>query len=457
VPIFKRGLLLLSILASISAQDIVKESIDSTLISLNKSSEIEILLDSILIEGGDLGDYYSLSKIIGENDTKLEYELFSQNAFIDSLIFIDDVSVTKRIQKLIFKTMVGTTPTVETQSTFNSIFTTNNYVSAKSVYQIVRYENEKVGAVIRWEPVSESYFSGIIGANRSDDDSWVFNGQLDLHFENSWNTLNRIDVNWRRLDEDSQLLKLDFEEPYIFGLPVGSRFTYEQDLRQGLYVRTDLSGSIILHKEKFGDWYFGSRNTQINVTASGVALGIEKLKSNSLFLGSILNRTNDRWIPTSGFKYNMQIEIGQQKTNDENQFNVTGKIRTAWVSRMISTVYLKSDLLAEGIWVRDGFVHPGQKMRFGGINTLRGYNEDFFQSNWIIIPNLELQLIPNISSNYFIFLNSAIQDQYNPKPYGYGFGITQLNKNTVIKIIYGIGRDDSFSNGKIHLSLITRI
>ena len=156
-----------------------------------------------MIEGGDLGDYYSLSKIIGENDTKLEYELFSQNAFIDSLIFIDDVLVTKRIQKLIFKTMVGTTPTVETQSTFNSIFTTNNYVSAKSFYQIVRYENEKVGAVIRWEPVSESYFSGIIGANRSDDDSWVFNGQLDLHFENSWNTLNRIDVNGSILQQYS--------------------------------------------------------------------------------------------------------------------------------------------------------------------------------------------------------------------------------------------------------------
>ena len=457
MPIFNRGILILSILTSIYAQDFANKSLDSALINLDNFSKVEMYLDSVLIESGNLGAYYRLTKIISGNDTKLKYKIHAQNSFVDSLIFFNTVQVTKRIQYLVFKSLVGTTPTFGTQFAFNSILKSNKYVPTKSFYQLVRYENEKVGAVIQWEPISESYFSGIIGANRSDDESWRFNGQLDLHFENVWKTLNRIDVNWRRLDEDSQLLKLDFEEPYIFGFPVGGRFSYEQDLWQGLYVKTDLSGSIVLHMEKFGDWYFGSRNTHINVTSSGDMLGIEKLKSTSLFWGSILNRTNNRWIPTSGFNYSMQIEIGQQRTNDENQLNVTGKIQTDWVHRINSVFYLKFDLLSEAIWIRDGFVHPGQKIRFGGVNTLRGYNEDFFQSDWLIIPNLELQLIPRISSSYFIFLNTALQDQYNPNPYGYGLGITQVNKNVVVKLIYGIGRDDSFSNGKIHLSLITRI
>jgi hypothetical protein len=133
------------------------------------------------------------------------------------------------------------------------------------------------------------------------------------------------------------------------------------------------------------------------------------------------------------------------------------KVETGFITKISNNFQLFIELYTEGVWVRDGTVHPGQKIRYGGINSLRGYSEDFFQSNWIVIPNLELQYVSDKTDNYFLFFNSAIQDQYSPYPHGYGFGITQVRKNTVVNLIYGIGRDDKLSDGKIHVSFITRI
>ena len=102
-------------------------------------------------------------------------------------------------------------------------------------------------------------------------------------------------------------------------------------------------------------------------------------------------------------------------------------------------------------------MHSGELIRYGGANNLRGYTEDHFKSDWAIIPSVEYNI--NLGSNQKIALFSdfALQDTYKPIPFGYGIGFTQVTKNSVLKLYYGLGRGDAVKNGKIHLQFLTRL
>ncbi len=110
-----------------------------------------------------------------------------------------------------------------------------------------------------------------------------------------------------------------------------------------------------------------------------------------------------------------------------------------------------------GSWVENGQIHKGQKIRFGGINSLRGYRDDQFISANLCIPTMEL--VSNIRKDIQVltFVESAIQKEYIPYPLGFGFGIKQISKGSIISATIGYGRGDPLSEGKLHIKFSSRL
>ena len=126
-----------------------------------------------------------------------------------------------------------------------------------------------------------------------------------------------------------------------------------------------------------------------------------------------------------------------------------------WKINSLLSYHMKINV--KGSWVKNDKIHKGQKIRFGGINSLRGYRDDQFISTNLCIPTIEL--VSNISRDiqFLTFVESAIQKEYIPYPLGFGFGIKQISKNSIISATIGYGRGDILSEGKLHIKFSSRL
>ena len=95
--------------------------------------------------------------------------------------------------------------------------------------------------------------------------------------------------------------------------------------------------------------------------------------------------------------------------------------------------------------------------RVGGATTLRGYRENQFRGASVGWLNIEYRFITGKISRLFLFSDvgfiSDRQQQGDISRYSYGAGIRASTAIGQIGIDFGIGEGDSFTNGKIHLSL----
>ena len=97
---------------------------------------------------------------------------------------------------------------------------------------------------------------------------------------------------------------------------------------------------------------------------------------------------------------------------------------------------------------------------FGGSRSLRGYRENQFRGKVISWANLEYRFILGRNSRLFLFNDwgwyqipqaSEIKEELLP---GYGLGFRFETGLGILGVDYGLGKGDSFGQGKIHFGLI---
>ena len=54
-------------------------------------------------------------------------------------------------------------------------------------------------------------------------------------------------------------------------------------------------------------------------------------------------------------------------------------------------------------------------------------------------------------------MESAIQKEYLPYPLGFGVGIKQVSRNSIINATIGFGRRDPLSEAKLHIKFSSRL
>ncbi len=428
---------------------------DNDTLTVNNFDEVGIKLDSLLFNSDNIGEYFRLIQI--NSDSSITYNRKSINITLDTLIFRNDDEIRISVLKQIFKPLLRTRPTVQTVKMFSTIVNSTPFITNKSKIDFGINKKQRVGAAVDLKSNFNNYFSGLISVSRSDEQKWSMNGEMDIHLENQWKTANTVDLHWRRLDEESQILNLKYEEPHPLGLPIGVSLAYNQDLREGNYVNTNSAVGIIKTVPGIGKLGFGGKNTKINSTAKGDSLGLENLTTQSIYIDGSIDYRNDYWLPSRGFFVALYSDIGKRIVNDANTVIISGKAKVEKYFPLWGNNKIALKLLGNGNWINLGTLHLGELIRYGGANNLRGYVEDHFKSNWVIIPSVEYTILFGSNQQITFFSDFAIQDTYKPFPYGYGIGFTQVTKNSVLKLFYGLGRGDSIKTGKIHLQFLTRL
>ena len=423
-------------------------------LSVNQYDEIQEQINAQLNSENDIGKYFILKEI--NSDSTISYAELNEKVKLDTIIFINE-EINLAVQKQIFKSIEKTLPLQNTQRQFKIIKNSYPYLKNMVNPSFGLYQKNKIGMILDAQPNFNNYFSGLIGAYRSDEQKWEVTGQLESHLENTWKTAGIIDLFWKRLDNESQILNLKYEEPHPFTLPIGISLQYSQDLRAGNYVHSNSAVGVVKSVPGIGKLSFGGKTTTINTTSKGDSLGLTDLEAQSIFMNGLMDFRNDYWLPTVGYFLDINGEIGSRTSSDSSsiRYAIAGEFEKYFPIFKNTTLLTK--IYGGGTWLNKGNLHDGELIRYGGASKLRGYVEDIFQAAWVIIPSFEMGYNFGRQQRLSLFSDLAIQAELKPLPSGFGIGFSQVNENSVIRLYYGVGRDNSIKSGKIHLQFLTII
>lgn len=346
---------------------------------------------------------------------------------------------------------------------------------------VIRLTDKQNKLFLFLEKKNASQFDGIVGILPNDKGKTVFTGDLKIKLVNSiLKSGETFDINWRRLQTQTQDLKATVIYPYIGGLPVGVDYNikiYKKDstfldVNNGLGLNYYFSGLNYLKV------FYKQRNANLLSTS-----GLEKITklpeyadviTKSYGLGVFLEQLDYRFNPRKGIGFNVQGSVGNRqirknpKINDvaysaialkSSQYQLEGN--AVGYINLVKNHVLK--LSAQFGSVFGNTIYKNELFRIGGLRTLRGFDEESIYASTYVIPSIEYRFLFEKNSNLFVFGEGALYENGNvsgytqDNPISVGAGINFETKAGIFNLSYAIGKQ--YSNGfdlrigKIHAGL----
>ena len=326
-----------------------------------------------------------------------------------------------------------------------------------------------------------SQFDGIVGILPSDKGKTIFTGDVKIKLVNTiFKSGETFDINWRRLQSQTQDLKAEVIYPYIAGLPIGADYTIKLYKKDTTFI--DVTNGLALNYYFNGLNYFKVFYSQRNanliatsyLTAATVLPDYADIATKSYGVGMFYEKLDYRFNPKNGFHVNMQGSVGNRqikknpKINDavytavqlkSSQYQVTGDI--AGYFRLVKNHVLK--LSAQAGSVFGNTIYKNELFRIGGLRTLRGFDEESIYTSTYVIPTIEYRFLFEKNSNIFLFAEGAwyernsVSGYLTDTPVSIGAGINFETKAGIFNLSYGLGKQlgNTFDlrTGKIHAGL----
>lgn len=328
-----------------------------------------------------------------------------------------------------------------------------------------------------------SQFDGILGVLPDNKTGKIlFTGDVRLKLQNGLGRGELIDLNWRKLQTQTQDLKLRLTYPFIFKSPFGidynmklyKRDTTFLDINQNIGVQYILIGG-----NYFKVFYNNKNSTLLNTK------GLENIQSlppyadvqvNMYGLGLKYEKLDYRLNPRKGFYILFNASAGIKKIKQNSKINPAvyqnlNLHSTQYIGDFEGGFFIPfANRNTIKIGNQTGFVNgentfQNELLRIGGLKSLRGFDEEsIFVSSYSILT-LEYRFLLEQNSYIFIFADQAFYEKnqvgnlyVKDNPLGFGAGISFETKAGIFSINYALGRqfDNPFQlrSGKIHFGLV---
>ncbi|MBL7993897.1 BamA/TamA family outer membrane protein [bacterium] len=319
-----------------------------------------------------------------------------------------------------------------------------------------------------------------------------FTGIANLSFQNLYGTARRLDVRWQKKNRYSQEFLIAYTEPWIFNFPLNLSGSFQQWVQDTTYVEQQmtLDGSVWLGT--FGAGLFGLKLRYVDAAdpVTSFLYNIPTAKFASAYIGVSYDTRDNPYNPRKGTFYKAQIEYGRKK---EDRLTANNSASDTLIINGLPVIVEKSspslstqkitldfetiisvtrqlvfyNALHGAVYKSPQTIVPySEQLRFGGLKTLRGYTEDFFNGTRAGWNNFELRWLTSPRSRIFTFVDlgyyyrnasSPVDRNKIVKedgwPLGYGFGIRFETQLGLFALDFGLGKKDSFGNGKIHFGI----
>ena len=326
-------------------------------------------------------------------------------------------------------------------------------------YPEILFKTDTTQVFVYLEKGKPNKFDGFVGFTNNNQNKLRFNGYLDLQLLNILNSGEQLNLIWKNDGAQQSSFNIGTEIPYLFKSPIGIKADLRIFKQDSTFQNT---------KTDFNLGYYLKYNSKL-------FLGYQSTSSVDIQKNMTLNVTdfNSAFITTSYdynyFKSNETLfseqSLVQLKIGTGNRTNETSKTRQFFGQIIFShhinlnnknSIYIKN----ESFYLQSNSYLANELYRFGGINSIRGFNENSLQANAYsgIITEYRYKMASNI------YLKSIIDYAYvqdkttntNNRLLGLGFGFGLLSKSGLFHFIYANGSQNQqsikLSNTLVHVS-----
>ncbi|MFT5848744.1 MAG: hypothetical protein ACJARX_001858 [Psychroserpens sp.] len=429
---------------------------------------IETTLDFVNSQLANEGNPFSsliLTDIIRKDDKNLEGSLSISNLnsrTVDKFVLKGYEKFPKSFVKRYLKIKTGQTFSLEAIKEKTKAL--NDLAFANQIRDPeVLFSQDSTILYMYLEKAKSNTFDGFLGFGTNETTNKIeFDGYLNLNLTNNLNYGESLTLLYKSDESDQQTFDLRLDAPYLFNTPIGADLNLNIFKRDSSFVTVTQALKLnyqINSKHIISGGITSVSSTDLLEVPSTL---ITDYSSNQYFLNyKYINRQNFNLLFPVNFIFDITTGFGNRSYDDlkENQSNFhlnTFKIfnlndKNSIYGRVTSN-YLVSDSYLEN-----------ELPRFGGINSIRGFEENSLIANLYAVLNTEYRYKLNNS----IYVHSVIDAAYfenqianqKEKLFGFGFGFGLITKAGLFRFNYTSGKTENqrfkFSDSKIHLSLTT--
>ena len=327
------------------------------------------------------------------------------------------------------------------------------FIRSNPDINIFKYQREKLGLHVDINSKFNNYFSGLFGGSKAQKKRWEYNGEIDAHFENVWGAMEKLIFKWIAIDSTNQKFNFELHRPHLLKRGIGLILNSNYELVNNDYIQKKYELKVELLNSFYGSYYAGYNQGSINATDNGLERGFISSNYKALTLMFNNNSLDDMIMPVKGSKTNFELEIGEDSEFESLYFRYRKYFEIyAPMTKNLNSCF---KFYSEYINAIGNDIGKAREVLFGGVNSLRGYDDNFFRSPSVAVPTFEFHynVIKSISS--LIFIESGFSKNYKPK-LSYGFGIKKITNNALINIEYAIPYTSQINEAKVHIKWLTR-
>lgn len=306
-------------------------------------------------------------------------------------------------------------------------------------------------------------FDGIIGYLPSSDinKDGYFTGLVNVSLRNLFGTYRAFSLLWQKIDRSSQELEVRFFEPYIFGLPLNITPQFYQKQQDSTYIdRNIILNSEIILSEYFA-LSFSFSNQRIIPTSENIPGKPTNSSSILTGLGFRYDTKDDIFLATEGIYFRTDYSLKSKKIYEQNaeKYNLQ-KINLDFEFYYTIFYHYTFFISFHGKQITGDNIELSDMFRIGGLNTLRGYNENQFIGSKTAYSNLEFRISISGKNVIYPFCDIGFYQMENSSAsvsmikIGYGIGMVFETPVGLLRVNYGLNNESSLTKGKIHFGII---
>jgi len=334
------------------------------------------------------------------------------------------------------------------------------------------FTKEGVELYLYLQSVPVSSINGAIGLQPNPDTDRIgLTGELNLKLLNVLKHGELFNLSWRSIQTQTQSLNAKINYPFLFKSPFGidlqlqmyKRDTTFLELKSTLGIQYFLKGGNFLkvfYQNFSSDMLSGAAN---NPNFSNLSIIRTNAYGISLFKRQLDYVPN----PSKGFGLTTEIAIGSRKTQI---VDTIAPLRSTTYRSFFQLEFfipitarnvIRISNTSELYYAPDFF--QNEVYRFGGQNTLRGFNEEELYATYRTVFTIEYRFLLDKNSHLFTFFDQGYYENnsvkyYKDNPYGFGAGIAFGTNIGIFSVSYALGKQMNnpilLSNGKIHFGYI---
>ncbi|MFI1771768.1 POTRA domain-containing protein [Thalassobellus citreus] len=329
----------------------------------------------------------------------------------------------------------------------------------------VLFSKDSTSLYIYLEKSKSNAFDGFLGFGTNEEtNNLEFDGYLNLNLTNNLNFGESFKLLYKSDENDQKTFDTELTLPYIFKSPIGVDLQLQIFKRDSSFTTVNQSAKLHYQINSKHKIYAGLTNLESN------NLLTENISSNNItdyktsyysFAYEFLKPQSYNYLFPINSKLYFETNFGKRKLTNESlkqsQF-IIDAVKTFNLN-LKNSIYLK---LNGSTLISDTYLE-NELFRFGGINSIRGFEENSLLASSFGIINSEYRLQVTNSIYIHSIIDAAYFENKNlntkEKLFGYGFGFGILTKAGLLKFNYANGKIENqkfkLANSKIHISITT--